>query len=326
VGSGCGIASRLGGRPAIPSAQPSSFFDESIDDTGVIAVAGYLASAGEWASFSREWAALLRPMGTLRGDGKYHFKMSDMAGNDERMSRVPAFHSVINNHVRASIGATVDPDDVNRAMVRIHTIPPVLIIWSDEAHSPYFMALRTALDALQNLRRQRPDLVPPNEPISVFFDENSEDSLVREVWDRYKSDVRGDVDLMKSLRGPYFEKDDEFLPLQAADFRAWWMRKWSVELGGPGLKAAFEGPGPGNLYPYELGAGMVFHSMLVSNEDYWVGLFKTWAAQSHPDKMIIDSGPELVEPERHIRNDPPAPLSLTNIKRVLGRFFRGQSS
>lgn len=300
-----------------------AFFDESVDDTGVIAVAGYIASAGEWASFSHEWEPLLRPMGTLRTDGTYHFKMSEMAVSDERMSRVPAFHTVINKHVRATIGAVVDPDDIIKAMARIRSVPPSLLIWSDEAFSPYFMALRTALDSLQQLRLQRPDIVPPNEPIAVYFDENSEARLVREIWARYATNTHEIDNIVKLLRGPYFEKDDKFLPIQAADFRSWWLRKWIVERGSDELRRAFNAKE--NLFPFSTAAQGIYHSIVVPDEEYWVQTLKSWVEYNNPDKLIIVDAPELEEPEHYPSPDPPAPLSITSLKRLLGRVFRGRS-
>jgi hypothetical protein len=64
-----------------------AFIDESYSNDGTYVLAGYIASVEEWASFSREWQELL-PYGTLDKDDQFHFKMSEMAINEERMKRV----------------------------------------------------------------------------------------------------------------------------------------------------------------------------------------------------------------------------------------------
>jgi hypothetical protein len=76
-----------------------AFIDESVDPAGVFVLAGYIASTESWMAFSREWEKLLRPFGTVREDGRYHFKMHEMAANPERMARVPIFFRVIEDHV-----------------------------------------------------------------------------------------------------------------------------------------------------------------------------------------------------------------------------------
>src|SRR4051812_12497106 len=76
-----------------PSRAPERLFlvlQAYIDDStqgDVFVLAGYLASAAEWAAFSREWEAML-PLASIQEDGRYRFKMSEMASSPERMSRV----------------------------------------------------------------------------------------------------------------------------------------------------------------------------------------------------------------------------------------------
>ena len=71
-----------------------SFMDESYGDTGILVLGGYIASAESWTHFSKEWEEML-PYGIRDKDGRYHFKMSEMATNEDRMQRIPGFFRII---------------------------------------------------------------------------------------------------------------------------------------------------------------------------------------------------------------------------------------
>jgi hypothetical protein len=75
--------------------------DNSATPNGEFVLAGHIASDDPWARFLKEWDDLL-PFGVLAENGKYHFKMSQMAATPERMERVPAFYWVIEKYVLLS--------------------------------------------------------------------------------------------------------------------------------------------------------------------------------------------------------------------------------
>lgn len=70
--------------------------------------------------------------------------------------------------------------------------------------------------------------VPDGERIDFYFDTRSEKSAITKAGNpSYRAD------LMRSAKfcgaTPRFEDDKDFLPLQAADFWAWWIRKWQED-------------------------------------------------------------------------------------------------
>jgi hypothetical protein len=68
-------------------------------------------------------------------------------------------------------------------------------------------------------------LLPDGERIDFYFDTRSEKSAITKGWEAF---VSRRPDAFRQFCGatPRFEDDKDFLPLQAADFWAWWIRKW----------------------------------------------------------------------------------------------------
>jgi hypothetical protein len=66
--------------------------------------------------------------------------------------------------------------------------------------------------------------LPLHDPIDFYFDNESSSSEIIGVWERF---VATRPENIRHLYGsvPRFEDDEVFLPLQAADFWAWWVRK-----------------------------------------------------------------------------------------------------
>ncbi len=68
-------------------------------------------------------------------------------------------------------------------------------------------------------------LVPQGQKIDFIFDKAGESKAILEVWGDY---IKNRPDEIRQYYGatPRFEDDEEFKPLQAADFWAWWVRRW----------------------------------------------------------------------------------------------------
>ena len=67
-----------------------------------------------------------------------------------------------------------------------------------------------------------------HEPIDFIFDNQvMEKGKIMDAWDWFKNDMKADKDLIGS--DPSFLDDITFLPLQAADLIAWWIRKMASE-------------------------------------------------------------------------------------------------
>jgi hypothetical protein len=205
-----------------------AFMDDSYRKDGLFVLGGYIASAETWVAFSKEWEATL-PFGTRTKSGRYHFKMSEMAER-HLMDRVPAFYDIIERHALCSLACKVDMTQLERAKERVW-IPDTPIIWGF-LDNPFLTCFRFLLDNFNQVRVSPPEpaqlfisrLTPPDRTIDFYFDEHSSKSAVISVWDEF---VATRLEHARHLYGatPRFENDDEFLPLQAADFWAWWVRK-----------------------------------------------------------------------------------------------------
>ncbi|TDI79804.1 MAG: DUF3800 domain-containing protein [Betaproteobacteria bacterium] len=202
-----------------------AFIDESYDRNGIFVLAGCISYSESWDAFTKEWSELLQ-YGTLNKHGRYHFKMSQMAINEERMSRVPAFVKIIEKHVLAFVSVKIDESELRRALSRIW-VPNVAIDWAMLVNS-YYATFRCLLDMFHLNRSEMTQVFSANERIDFIFDSQVEEKAILSSWDEYIKEQPVEV---KQYYGeiPRFEDDEEFLPLQAADFWAWWVRKWYVD-------------------------------------------------------------------------------------------------
>jgi len=200
-----------------------AFMDESEGDDGAFVLAGHIATAEAWAKFSQEWEFLLS-MGTLAQNNKMHFKMSEMAFLPERMERVPAFYKIIETYVALAISCSVRRRDLDRAKSRLY-VPNNTIDW-DFADNIYRFAFHGLLNSFNQNRAVVEAVIPPDQPVDFIFDERLEKKPIRDEWDGF---VQSRPQKIRKLYGSYprFENDQDrdFLPLQAADFWAWWVRK-----------------------------------------------------------------------------------------------------
>jgi hypothetical protein len=202
-----------------------AFVDDSRDpDQGEFVLAGHVASADAWARFRQEWEALLPTGGTLHKNGRYHFKMTEMAALPERRERVPAFWWIIQNHAVVSLSCRINAAELRRARNRI-TVPGVYIDWGFWAN-PYLVAHRALMDMFHNNRPKIASRIPVDQKVDFIFDKQKESRSIQEAWDRYMESRPREI---RALYGqmPRFEDDQQFVGLQAADFWAWWIREWS---------------------------------------------------------------------------------------------------
>ena len=199
-----------------------AFIDDSYTRNGIFALGGYVATAENWANFSKEWEAML-PYGTRAKNGKFHFKMSEMAASG-RMDRVPAFYKIIEKYVMCAVSLVVNIPDIVRAQNRIWS--PNVNINYGYANKPHWLTYRALLDMFHQHRASGllDDTVPPGQKVDFYFDNQSGKAEIIASWDDYVAN-RGEG--ITELYGatPRFENDQEFLPLQAADFWAWWIRR-----------------------------------------------------------------------------------------------------
>jgi Protein of unknown function (DUF3800) len=207
-----------------------AFIDDSYTPNGTFVLAGHIASPEAWAKFSVEWRRLLRA-GVItkdkRGCDTYHFKMSEMAINSERMERVPAFYWLIEQYVAVSISCCLNVSGLHRARSRLY-VPKLAIDWGYMTN-PYMVSYRCLMDMFHNHRQRIAEIIPVDQPVDFIFDEQThEEKVIQRTWEAY---IANRPDAIRQLYGrkPQFQNDQEFLPLQAADFWAWWVREWSEQ-------------------------------------------------------------------------------------------------
>ena len=208
--------------------------DSSHDESGIYVLAGYLSSAERWAHFAKEWEERL-PLAVIQPSGRYRFKMSEMAALN-RMQNVSAFHTVINKYADLSIACILNKKDVYEASSRLevayvdaagkHNILDVSQFVKNVANpftvgfthitNRLYSTCSTGMDGIDGV-----DGLKFSDPLDFYFDDTPEKHIIRKNWDYY---IATAPDEIRSFVGavPRFEDDEVFLPIQAADFRAWW--------------------------------------------------------------------------------------------------------
>jgi hypothetical protein len=202
-----------------------AFIDDSYTPNGVFVLGGYVASAEAWAELSGSWEELL-PLFAIRGrNGRHRFKMSEMAAH---MDRVLPFYRLIEKHALLALSCKLTIPDLTRARNRIW-VPNADLDWGF-ANRPHSLSFKCLLDMFHTARFQHRDhpmlgaLIPPDRKVDFYFDEQSQKREMLDGWDIF---IGSQSDEAKNLYGttPRFEGDEDFMPLQAADFWAYSVRK-----------------------------------------------------------------------------------------------------
>ena len=216
-----GLSPRLWGRRRLMNLQ--AFIDES-EDGEYFVLAGYAASPARWRDFSIEWERRLR-YAKLGPNNVRRFKMNEMAAG--RMDDVVTFYRVIEEFAELAVSVVFKPAYLTSALHRI-TFPGKLITWGGWSN-PYLLGFRVLTDIINRRRDDISQVLRPNEKIDFIFDERrvEKENIVR-VWDRIIEQLPMEHAVLYG-NTPSFENDEEYLPLQAADFWAWWVRRWAIQ-------------------------------------------------------------------------------------------------
>ena len=212
-----------------------AFIDDSRSKDEFV-LAGHIATSEAWATFAQQWENLL-PLATKTKNGKWHFKMSEMAMSPTLMSHVPAFYKLVEEHVISSISCRMNMDVYRSAIARsermavgLPTSHPFYRVSVDPGvfRNPFRLLFRLMMDTFHTNREKFASKLPLEQKVDFIFDDQSEKDIIVGEWARY-IDLREEE--LKPLYGatPRFENDQEFLPLQAADLWAWWVREWYEE-------------------------------------------------------------------------------------------------
>jgi hypothetical protein len=187
-----------------------AYLDDSMADGEVLIIAGYLAPFGQWERFSTDWQELLdmRPPWPI-------FKMKEIAASNDstRRERAGWHYRIVERYVTAFVACAVEIAPLCRALAELDMSHTLL-------SNPYVLAIR----AITDLTTQYQHELGIHEPVEFIFDERGEKKHVRAGWEVYEQTIA--PHLKARLVGePRFEKDTEFLPLQAADLIAWHVRQ-----------------------------------------------------------------------------------------------------
>lgn len=150
--------------------------------------------------------------------------MSEMAASEDGVERAQAFFRVIERNILVSLSCKFNVFDLQRARDRIF-VPNAHVNWGI-FDNPYLFASRSLLDMFHvNKTGSIQKFIPEDQEVDFIFDDQAEKGIILQAWDSY---ITHRPDSIRHLYGatPRFEDDKKFLPLQAADFWAWWVRKW----------------------------------------------------------------------------------------------------
>jgi hypothetical protein len=192
-----------------------AYIDDSAD-RNVQVLAGYIAPFEAWMAFTEEWNT------QLKNFGMQSFKMRRMAQTKEGLERAEIFYRIIERYVTVAISCTVDKHDLVKV---IREVPrPAKIVDIDKLENAYYPAFNGIFTCLPYYQEH----MGINEPIDFIFDDQSEKANLVKAWDLLKA--KADPSVRRFMgASPRFEKDEDFLPLQAADLYAWWVRRWEAE-------------------------------------------------------------------------------------------------
>jgi hypothetical protein len=206
--------------------------------------------------------------------------MSEMTA---RMDNVRAFYNVIERHVALKLSCKIDVSDLKRAIDRIW-MERVSIVYGDW-NNPYFVCFRGLMDLFHEARfdERTTKIIPVDKKVDFYFDKHTSSKSIHLAWEDYIAKRSPEHQLMYGNE-PRFEDDEECLPLQAADFWAWCVRKGFDEHRIEDVLAndfgAWKGakPIPGL-------------SITVSEDDIASTFYRMAREQMGPEIMIYDTSP-----------------------------------
>jgi hypothetical protein len=185
---------------------------------------GLLSTAERWASFSDEWDRWLRADPCIR-----YFKMSEAAGlsgefqywrEESRNEKVKRLASIIDKHQPTSIHCCVELQAFEDLIVsRWKRSDVAKLIQHSTWSQPYLFAVQTIL---YGICWEEMIFQGHRDRVEVIFDEH--DLFSREAKLQYRHMRKNEVFEPVLPLEPWFRDDQDFMPLQAADFMAGAMR------------------------------------------------------------------------------------------------------
>ena len=146
--------------------------------------------------------------------------------HEGKLENALPFFRIIEKYVICSIACSYSIHDLERAKRRIF-VPNTFIDW-DFLNNPYLVAFRMLMDMFHVHRAKAEPVIPMDQKVDFYFDDQTEKKKIITAWDGYIKERPLET---RNYFGnaPRFENDMEYLPLQASDLWAWWVRKWVIE-------------------------------------------------------------------------------------------------
>lgn len=182
-----------------------AYIDDSTEAGSVLVLAGYIATVPQWVTFTEMWQ---RALNGFPGTGP--FKMNKLKQKHHR-PRVELHYSIIEQTVSGGVCIAVPIDSFKKVCAEFSVGP--------RYSNPYYMAWILTISVFRQFYTE----ANWTSSVEITFDIQKEENFVTEAWHLLKEKQNGDTDPIK--KAPRFKDDKEVLPLQAADFLAWWARK-----------------------------------------------------------------------------------------------------
>jgi hypothetical protein len=190
-----------------------AFIDDSSSNSRLV-LSGYLAPVSAWERFDIEWQQILDASPKMR-----RLKMASIyneLGKEEADKRLILFREVIEKYAALAVTFSVDID----AYKKVQSESKYSVL-----KTPYYVLM---FDLIVNLSRY---VIGSkiSDKIEFIFDTQTPES--EHIYYAWKNIGRARPDIAEFIgTTPKFEKDEEMLPLQAADLIAWWRRRHMMEM------------------------------------------------------------------------------------------------
>ena len=157
----------------------------------------------------------------LQEDEQPYFSYSEMRKSDNRRLEIPGFYRIIEENVSASIFIRYNKMDLEKAKARLWV--PNWEIDFGHLNNPYLFAWQAFMDMFHLRQGEFDELVPLGSKIIFVYDDRSDSKHIINAWADYVGSKSAAVQ-DRFPETPLFLNEKEFVPLQAADFCAGWVR------------------------------------------------------------------------------------------------------
>jgi hypothetical protein len=199
------------------SIQVQACVDDSYSkQSGIYVLGGAIATTERWAAFAGEWEELLG-LAKLQRSGKRAFKMTE-----KFYEFLPAFYKTIRKHAMCTFGFAFNVDQFERSLAKFSALPFLNVEWNKTANH-FIFAFAVLMNVIASQKSEIDKRIGTTERIDFIFDNHGDKRAILLGWDLFVETL-GDEFRRHFRATPRFDDDENFLPLQAADFEAGYIR------------------------------------------------------------------------------------------------------